>query len=225
MSILQREADADLYDERGYEMYKLKLAISRHFSGDGYDFFKYKGAIKVKKSTYMAKNDRYHYVKIAEKYPDEHQATGLFVACFLEHGDTWVGRIAGGEGEKAFRRWQGRIESMAYTFETEMKKLLDMLYDAGYNRQQLFEPVEELGSPDMPFIYKMLMRREVSFETFIILNMLLKFRRKCEKSLGRGQTMVFRGVKQKLDGYAPFLNVDIEKYKLIMKNVLKNYAM
>ena len=54
----------------GYEAYKKYLAIKLHFTKDEYDFFKYNGETNAKFETFIQRNDKYFFVKVARKYGD-----------------------------------------------------------------------------------------------------------------------------------------------------------
>ena len=68
-----------------------------------------------------------------------------------------------------------------------------------------------------PLILKEFLRKNISIETLVILDKILGFKKNFDKKLS---DPVWISVSMKLEKYSPFLNIDIFKYKKILKKVV-----
>ncbi len=68
-----------------------------------------------------------------------------------------------------------------------------------------------------PQILKEYLRENVSLETMVILDRILGFKTKWDKNL---TDPVWQSVSMKMKKYSPFLNIDVFRYKKILKEVV-----
>lgn len=191
----------------GFDCYKLYLAIKLHFNSASYDFFKYCGKIKSKPETYNTRKDKYFFEKLANKY-NQDTLVDYFVSNFISE-DVWVGDITKPKGEKVYYNWKKKINSLSYFFKEEFTKVLD---DVPKPYNQNFDGLFESNSSH-PQIIKKYFSGEVSLETLVILNQLLNFVPKIKDDL------VIKPVKTKVLKYSPFLKVDKDEYKRIVREI------
>ena len=68
-----------------------------------------------------------------------------------------------------------------------------------------------------PLLLKKHLSKEVSLETLIIIDRILNYKSRFDKSLS---DPVWESVSMKMRKYGPFLNIDVFKYKKILKEVV-----
>ena len=59
------------------------LAIRLHFQSPNYDFVKYNGEIKCSRDSFMKRNDRYFFHKLAKRYNNRPEYQDFLVANFV----------------------------------------------------------------------------------------------------------------------------------------------
>jgi len=153
----------------GYDAYCLYISLKSHFNTKSYDFFKY-GKKRIKTNTYLSRSDRIFFEKLAKKYKEQ-DLVGIIVSNLLDNTHFWVGDFLSSEAEDVFIRWKRRTESLEYVFRQDCDLLFDFLEEAKLTFDHLFR----CENGDHPILLKFLLRKEVSNETFSILNILVRF--------------------------------------------------
>lgn len=195
----------------GYQAYVCYLAMFRHFKTDGYDFIKYRGKVKVKRSTYDSRKDKYQFEKLARKYKYE-ELVGLLVSHFsLKDGGLWIGDILTDDFASGHLSWQKRMQSISFVFEQDLLKLkeLDVPFD------KLFKCID-----GHPHIIKMLLGQHIAIESVIILDKAIHFIKNIQEPLQ--DDFVFEILNKRIYKYSKFIQIqDIQKYKDIIVKVFK----
>ena len=62
----------------GYNAYKTYVALKNHFTSDSYDYFKYKGRVRVKEESFLKRKDKFYFEKIEKKYLTFEKQRDLF---------------------------------------------------------------------------------------------------------------------------------------------------
>ena len=184
-----------------FEAYKHYLALKSHFTTKNYDFFKYNGAVKARRDKFDSRNDKYFFHKLS-KHKD---LTNFLVALFVYgRHDVWVGDILRNEeSEKLYKEWLRVRESLTYVFTNDLDKFNDDLFSS-------FTVTEG----QHPHALKLLLRKEIHIETFIILNDLLRFTPKWNKEII--DPVVWPEVRQKCKKYHPFMQYEKENFKKVL---------
>ena len=68
-----------------------------------------------------------------------------------------------------------------------------------------------------PQILKEYLRENISIETMVILDKILAFRQEFDEKL---QDPVWQTVSMRMKKYSPFLNIDVFRYKKVLKEVV-----
>ena len=55
----------------GFDSYQLYLGVKLHFNSESYDFVKYNGKVKADLPSFLKRNDRFHFGKLARLYKSE----------------------------------------------------------------------------------------------------------------------------------------------------------
>ena len=102
--------------------------------------------------------------------------------------------------------WKKRMESLHYRFSEDIDFLLQQVNEFDH----LFK-VDETH----PLLLKFLLGKQISMETFVILNQILNFIPQFDKSIT--ETIVWKDVRRTVMKYTPFVSVDTVKYKGTLK--------
>ena len=112
------------------------------------------------------------------------------------------------EGEDRYTSWKKRTQSMSYLFKEEVDKVFS---------DNNFDSMFTLDGSRHPHILKEYLRDNISIETLVILDMILGFRKDWDKKL---QDPVWETVSLRMKKYSPFLNIEVSRYKKVLKKVV-----
>ncbi len=182
-----------------FQAYKTYLALKSHFNNKTYDYFKYNGRTKASQKTFEKRTDKYFFHKLSR-----HGDCVNYLASNFIEGDAWVGDLVNEQtAEKTYRAWKRRIESLTYIFTNDLEKLED-----DYNTNLVVVDGQH------PKLLKLLLRKEISPETFLILNDITPFfscwNRRIEDKI------IWPATYQKMKKYRPFFTINLDKYKKIV---------
>ena len=140
----------------------------------------------------------------------------MFVANFVADSETLdtssknldrkKGNMVRSDGDDNYRAWKKRMESLHYTFSEEVDFLLQQVDQFDH----LFKVTET-----HPPLLKFLLGKQISMETFVILNQILNFIPQFDKKIV--ETIVWSDVRRTVMKYTPFVSVDTVKYKGTLK--------
>jgi len=191
-----------------FEVYTTYLGMKNHFTKDKYDFIKYSGRTRASVASFNKRRDRYFFERMSRKKEDS-EIVNYFIANFTSHDDpskVWIGEIIQ-NGETNFKQWQRRNQSLSYIFGNEVEGIFTRdNFDSYFHTQG-----------QHPKILKAYMRKDISLETLVILDKILGFRSRLDKKL---DDPIWSTVSLKMKKYEPFLNIDVFKFKRILKEKL-----
>ena len=190
---------------QGYNAYITYLALKQHFTTN-YDFIKYNGKVKANQDSFLKRRDKFFFAKLEKRYSRD-ELIYYFVSNFVDHDNVWAGNLVSDHSESVYNDWKKRIQSLSYTFKEDCESLSD------YDFNSLFE-VEEYSHP---LLLKKMMRKEICIETVIIMDNVLTFIKKWDKIID--DDLIWPKQRQLLENYKPFMSIDNDKYKTIMKKV------
>jgi hypothetical protein len=185
--------------------YKTYLSIKNHFTNKKYNYFTYNGKVKANIQSFYKRKDRFYFEKMSRQKTDE-EIINFFVSNFASCNDPqslWIGEIIK-EGEVNYKNWMRKTQSLSYIFREEIGILNSKNFD------EMFK-VEESKHPK---ILKQFLQNNVSLETMVILNNILDYKKHFDKKL---QDPVWEFVSMRIEKYSPFLHIDSNKYKQILK--------
>ena len=188
------------------DVYKTYLAFKNHFTKKSYNYFKYGGKSKASVQAYNKRKDRYFFERMSRKKSDE-EIKDYFLANFVECDDPdrlWIGEIIS-SGEDNLKSWMKRSQTMSYMFKTEVEVFVNR-----ENFQQLFS----IKGQSHPEVLKKYLQGALSIETMVILDIILEYVKNFDKKL---EDPVWETVSLKIKKYKPFLNINVNKYKSILK--------
>jgi hypothetical protein len=191
-----------------FDAYKTYLALKNHFSKSNYDYFKYAGKSRASVASFEKRKDKYWFERISRQ-KDDNEIKEFFVANLVEADDSssvWIGNVIR-EGDTCYKEWQKRQQSLKYLFTQQSEEML-----SSNNLEQLFD-----CSKQHPPVLKMFMSGKISIEILVIWDKIFLFRNNFDKKL---LDPVWELVSLKIQKYSPFLNIDVEDYKKVLRNIV-----
>ena len=191
-----------------FETYQHYLSLKNHFTNPKYDFFKYGAKTRASMASFNKRKDKYWLEKTSRKYSDN-EVVQFLVSNFISADNPqnlWIGEIIN-SGERNYAEWMKRQQSLTYLFKEQSNELL-----SNNEFENLFS-----CSKGHPTILKRFLGGDISLETFVIYDRIFSFRKKFDKKL---KDPVWETVSLKLQKYSPFLNIDVFKFKKILRDLV-----
>ncbi len=190
------------------DAYRCYLALKNHFTKDHYDYIKYRGKTRASNEAFYKRKDRFWFEKFARQKNDK-EIEEFFVSNFIYSTDpstVWIGEMIK-EGEGRYQEWQKKVQSLTYVFKQETEsvfenKKVDDMFDC---------------SKGHPPILKIYLGGDISLESMVIYDRILGYGKDFDKRL---KDPVWETVSRKIKKYSPFLNIDVSRYKKILKEVI-----
>ena len=190
------------------DAYRCYLALKNHFTKDHYDYIKYRGKTRASNEAFNKRKDRFWFEKFARQKNDK-EIEEFFVSNFIYSTDPstmWIGEMIK-EGEGRYQEWQKKVQSLTYIFKEETEsvfenKKVDDMFDC---------------SKGHPPILKIYLKGDISLESMVIYDRILGYGKDFDKRL---KDPVWETVSRKIKKYSPFLNIDVSRYKKILKEVI-----
>ncbi len=192
-----------------FETYKSYLGLKNHFTKEKYDYIKYCGKSRASIESFYKRKDRFFFEKISRQKNDE-EVIDFFVANFVSCDDPqalWIGEIMR-NGEKNYTNWKKRTQSLSYVFKEEIGNVFG---------GKKFDEMFEIKGTKHPDIVKEHLQGNISLETFLILEKILGFKKDFDKKLG---DPVWKFLSLRMEKYNSFLNIDVFRYKKILKEIV-----
>jgi len=106
----------------GFKAYRYYLAIKLHFTTEKFNVFENRGNVKGTREAFNARNDRYIFEKLANKYSEDREIIQFFVANFAYGNETAI--YAGQEAEDNLTEWTKRKQSITQKFIDDLAIIL-----------------------------------------------------------------------------------------------------
>jgi len=192
-----------------FEVYQTYLSFKNHFTREKYDYFKYAGKTNASITSFNKRRDRYFFEKMSRQKSDI-EIKEYFLSNFITEDPSkiWIKEIIQ-NGEGRYTDWKKKSQSLSYVFSEETSSIFT---------KKNFDSVFST-SKGHPVILKKYLGGEISIETLVILEKILKFRERFDFKL---QDPVWLSVSLILKKYEPFLNIDVSKYKEMLKRIVTN---
>jgi hypothetical protein len=191
-----------------FDAYKQYLSLKNHFTKEKYDYHKYCGKSRATVQSFYKRKDRFWFEKLSRNKNDK-EVIEFFISNFITCTDPsklWIGEMIR-EGEDRYSSWKKRTQSLAYVFKEEMEKILvDTDLDSAFQT-----------SNGHPLVLKKYLSGKISIETLVICDKILGYRTDYDKKL---TDPVWETVSMRMRKYSPFLNIDVFRYKKILKEVV-----
>ena len=191
-----------------FDAYRCYLSLKNHFTKDHYDYYKNEGRTRVKKETFYKRKDRFWFEKFSRQKNDK-EVVDFFVSNFVSTTDPsrmYIGELVK-NGEERYVDWKKRTQSLSYVFREESESL--------FKNHQMDEVFD--CSRGHPIILKKFLGGNISLETLVIYDRILGYGKDFDKKL---KDPVWETVSRRVRKYTPFLNIDVFRYKKILKEVV-----
>ena len=195
-----------------FDAYRCYLSLKNHFTKDHYDYIKYRGKTRATKQAFYKRKDRFWFEKFARQKSDK-EVEEFFVANFTSCSDPeslWIGEMIK-EGEGRYQDWQKKVQSLSYVFKQEVEDLftnnkVDEVFDC---------------SKGHPPILRKYLGGNISLESLVICDRIFGYGKNFDKDLN---DPVWETVSRRVKKYKPFLNINVPRYKKILKEVCLLYT-
>ena len=200
----------------GFEVYKIYLAIKLHFTSknQSYDYHKHHGRTTARMDTFTKRRDRYFFHKLSRTYSDI-DVTNYFISNFVSNTNLWIGDIIGRSGEDNYKTWSKKVEALHYYYEQDIDYILSMI-----TKKLSFDDLFTSKNKQHPPILKYFLSKKINFETLIILDDILKFSKRLNKDIS--EKVLWPKLYDRMIRYKPFMSYNITKYKMTLKNKIKD---
>ena len=200
----------------GFEVYKIYLAIKLHFTSknQSYDFHKHNGRTTARLETFTKRRDRYYFHRLSKSY-DNKSIVNYFLSNFVSNTNLWVGDIIGKAGDEHYKQWSKKIESLHYYYEKDIDYIIERMTTKDIKFNDLFLQIDGQHPP----IVKMFLAKKINFETLIILDDILRFTKKLNKNIK--EKVLWPKLFDRMKRYKPFLSYNITKYKISLRDKMK----
>ena len=191
-----------------FDAYKCYLAMKNHFTKDKYDYLKYHGKVRATHQAFYKRKDRFWFEKFARNKNDK-EIEEFFVSNFIYSSNPetmWIGEMIK-EGEGRYTEWKKKVQSLSYIFKEESESLFT---------NNKFDDVFDC-SKGHPIILKKFLGGSLSIESMVIYDRILGYGKDFDKKL---KDPVWETVSRRVKKYSPFLNIDVFRYKKILKEVV-----
>ena len=191
-----------------FDCYQTYLSLKSHFTKEKYDFFQYGGRTRASVSAFNKRKDKYWFEKLSRQKKDE-EVRDYFIANFTSSDSPekiWIGGLIK-EGETEYQNWLKRTQSLTYLFTEQSRELF-----SGKKLEDVFD-----CSKGHPILLKKYLGGKVSLETLVIYDMIFEFRERFDKQL---DDPIWSSVSLKLKKYQPFLNIDVQKHKQVLRSII-----
>ena len=191
------------------DAYRCYLSMKNHFTKDKYDYHKYRGKVRATNEAFYKRKDRFWFEKLARNKSDQ-EVVDFFVSNFITCTDPsklWIGELIK-DGEGRYVEWKKRNQSLSYIFKEETESVFS---------NGDFDSMFAIDGTRHPQILKEYLRKNISIETLVILNQILGFKENFDSHL---KDPVWETVSMRMKKYSPFLNIDVQRYKQILKRVV-----
>ena len=191
-----------------FDAYRCYLSLKNHFTKDHYDYHKYRGKTRATVQAFYKRKDRFWFEKFARQKNDK-EVEEFFVSNFIYSTDPatmWIGEMIK-EGEGRYTEWKKKVQSLSYIFKEEVENVFeDQKVDDAFD-----------CSKGHPPILKSYLGGDTSLESMVICDIIFGYGKDFDKRLN---DPVWETVSRKIKKYKPFLNINVPRYKKILKEVV-----
>ena len=192
-----------------FDVYKNYLGLKNHFTKDTYDYHRYGGKSRASIQSFYKRRDRFFFEKLSRQKNDT-EVVEFFVSNFVTCDDPqslWIGEIVR-NGEQNYTDWKKRLQSLSYTFKSEIE---DVFTDKD------FDAMFKIEGTKHPQIIKEHLGKNISLETFVILNKIIGFKENFDKKLA---DPVWKFLSMRINKYDSFIHIDVFKFRKILKEII-----
>ena len=190
----------------GFDAYCLYLAVNNHFNTEAYDFFKYNGKVPVKLPSFLKRNDKYHFAKLAREHRDELRD---FLVANLSKQKYYVRNLLDNECVDNYKEFKKRKQKLTYTIKEDMRDL--------YDRYNTLEELLEVEEGQHPAILKEFLGSNISAESFIAFDNMFGIFSDYDDMIQ--EKFIWPKTKNRLNKLKPFIEYEQQKIRIMMREI------
>ena len=191
-----------------FDAYRCYISLKSHFTKESYDYHKVGVLSRVKKETFYKRKDRFWFEKFSRQKNDK-EVVDFFVSNFVSTTDPakmYIREMIQ-TGEDRYVDWKKRTQSLSYIFKEETH---DLFTDREVD--EVFDCTK--GHPP---ILRNYLSGKTSLETLVICDRIFEYGKEFDQKLN---DPVWETVSLKIKKYSPFLNINVPRYKKILKEIV-----
>jgi hypothetical protein len=188
-----------------FDVYSIYLAVKAHFTTKKYDYFRYGGRTKTSEEKFNKRNDKYFFEKLSKKLTKE-EVEQYFVSNFLVNSNFYIKEM----DDKNYMNWKKRTQSISYLFLQDLENVLMLCKDLNESLQC------KMGQHST--VLKLYLSDIIMIETMILLNRVTGFVNRYDSVMS--DDVIWEQVSNRLKKYDPFVKMDTEKVKQLVKQKL-----
>ena len=192
-----------------FDCYKTYIAMKSHFTKDSYDYQRYGNRFpRMKVTSFYKRKDRFFFEKMSRDFPDK-EIEEFFIANFISGTDPASVYMADiiKNGRQTYKEWQKRNQSLSYTFKEDIENIFE---------EKKVDDVFDCRKGHPP-ILKSYLGKKTTLETMVICDIIFGYGKDFDKRLN---DPVWETVSRKIKKYKPFININVPRYKKILKEVV-----
>ena len=204
----------------GYEVYKVFVGLKTHFKSPSYDYFKYDGKTTVTEDSFRKNKNKQYFIRLGRNAPIERLAE-YFLFNLSQNPNTWIGEVFNPINKRMFEQWKIKIDHLERIFDLDTEKMMLYIIENEIHFDDLFA-----ANLFHPYVMRMMMRNEITVETFILLNEMVEFFSEFDVHLK--DDPVWEELKFRCNKYKPFLFLpnggpveDIKTYRKLLVDKVK----
>jgi len=194
------------------DAYKVYLGMRLHFQSDTYDYVKYNGAVRCSKESFLKRNDRYFFHKLSKRYNTKTEFEHFLVSNFAVEDNVNPKWLTQKTADANYNNWTKNQQMISRLFEQDLKMCLD--------NTDTFGKLFLSESKKHPPIVKMILRKEVSIESAIILDHFLRWIEYVNKEVD--DLWVWPKICKTLLKCKPFIKFNEAKCRITLKRQVEN---
>lgn len=188
----------------GNDAANLYNAIKLHFNSEKYNAVTYRFKTKSK---FVPENQFFIFQKLGKLYGKD--LIHFYVSNLSENPKLWVMDLLSDECASKYINWKKRNDSLSYVYKNEIGLLLD--------EYSLNELIKVKGT--YPVLMTKVMQEFVSLDTLLLTDSILQFFDTWNKKIK--ERIIWEPFMMKCDKYRAFMNIDLPKFKKILKEEVK----
>ena len=147
----------------GFDLFKYNNAVKLHFCTKKYNVFDYKGKTNgVSFENFLARKDYNLYNAMARKFESDSESIQYLVANYVYQNDP-IHNIA--SSDKNFMLWKKRKQSITNTFMNDIDNVILLMEKKSLTYKEIID-----SKKDIPELFKMYLRNDITIESMHILN-------------------------------------------------------
>jgi len=155
------------------------------------------------------RKDKYMFHKLARQLKDMN-VNQFLLSNFLINRKTWTGDLVKPEAMDVFRKWIRVRDSLNYTYETDLRTIL--------NHCSLTDAIKPKADGSYPELFTLLLQKEITIESVVIIHAMTHCLNVWDEQYK--DDYIYGETAIRIRKYLPFLNFNMNELKEITKRVL-----